>query len=62
MKKKLSKKLNLRKQLIANLNGNEQKNINGGTGLTCECQTKEKESCSVMIFCCTPPERQMDNG
>ncbi|MCK4762750.1 MAG: class I lanthipeptide [Candidatus Aminicenantes bacterium] len=62
MKKKLSKKLDLKKELIANLNGNEQRNINGGADLTFGCQTKEKESCSVAYICCIPPENKIDNG
>lgn len=59
MKKKLSKKLNLKKELISNLNSDEQRGIKGGNDITVLCETKVKESCSVVIFCCIPPEKLM---
>ena len=62
MKKKFFKKLNLNKKLVERLNDNEQSNIKGGTDLACECQTREKDSCSVIMICCIPPERQENNG
>jgi len=60
MKKKLFKKLSLKKELISNLNSNEQKKIKGG--FTFECETKEKESCSVVLICCIPPKKLMNLG
>ena len=63
MKKKLSKKLSLKKELVSNLNNNEQRSIKGGSGFnTCECNTDKKESCSIFLPCCIPPEKQANNG
>lgn len=62
MKKKLSKKLNLNKELVSNLNSNEQRLIKAGDDFTFECETKEKESCSVALICCIPPEKLIKNG
>lgn len=63
MKKKLSKKLILKKELVSNLNSDEQRAIRGGgDDFTVGCETKVKESCSVAYICCIPPEKLMNNG
>ncbi|MCK4762687.1 MAG: class I lanthipeptide [Candidatus Aminicenantes bacterium] len=64
MKKKLTQKLLLNKNTISKLQDEESRALKGGTAIkdTSECNTDVKTSCSMVMVCCTLPEKAVNNG